>query len=354
MSDTLVCSAPARANLIGNPSDQYGGCTLACSVPLRARVRLEPAERFGLRSGEAVATLRGPEDLAPRGDELDLARGVLRAVGLEGPPAAIHTGTDIPRQSGLAGSTALVVALLRGLLAWRGEEVEPHALAERARAVERGELGVTCGYVDQYLCVFGGLRFVDFAGKTPDGGVPEEPFARVEALDAELPFLLANTGVRHSSDAVHRPIQERWRAGEAGVREAYRRVAAIGREGRRALEAGDWKGLGALMNENHAIQRDLGGSGEANERLVAAALEAGAPGAKLAGAGGGGTVVALWTDADAAPLQAALRAAGAAAFYRPAACAGVTLEPEPPAGSQEADPRRVGRGAEDRAKRDRS
>jgi len=45
---------------------------------------------------------------------------------------------------------------------------------------------------------------------------------------------------------------------------------------------GDWPALGRLMNENHAIQRDLGGSGEPNERLIAAALQAGAPGAKLA------------------------------------------------------------------------
>ncbi|MDX1648630.1 MAG: hypothetical protein R3263_02140, partial [Myxococcota bacterium] len=55
------------------------------------------------------------------------------------------------------------------------------------------------------------------------------------------------------------------------------------------------------------------------ERLIAAAGEAGAPGAKLAGAGDGGTVVALWPDPDAAPLEGALRAAGAAALWRPEA-----------------------------------
>jgi len=323
----LRCTAPGRANLIGNPSDQYGGCTLACSVPLRAAVQLAPASAWRVRSAGEEARVTGPADLALRGDGLDLARAVLARIGLEGPPAAIEYGSEIPRQSGLAGSTALVVALLHALLAWRGESVEGAPLAELARQVERHQLGVTCGYVDQYLCVFGGLCFVDFRGKTPDGGVPEEPFARVEPLEAALPFVLAGTGVRHSSDAVHRPIQARWLAGEAEVVAAYERVAAIGREGREALLAGDWPELGALMDENHAIQRSLGGSGEANERLLRAARKAGAPGAKLAGAGQGGTIVALWPDTDLAPLEAALREAGAAALHRPAPCAGVRLEP---------------------------
>jgi mevalonate kinase len=64
--------------------------------------------------------------------------------------------------------------------------------------------------------------------------------------------------------------------------------------GKKALMLEDWRTMATLMNENHAIQRDLGGSGESNERLIAAALAAGAPAAKLAGAGDGGTIIALW------------------------------------------------------------
>jgi mevalonate kinase len=80
------------------------------------------------------------------------------------------------------------------------------------------------------------------------------------------------------------------------------------------------------MNENHTIQRDLGGSGESNERLIAAALQAGAPGAKLAGAGSGGTIIALWPWEDTAPLERALRAAGASATYRLEVTPGATIE----------------------------
>jgi mevalonate kinase len=102
-------------------------------------------------------------------------------------------------------------------------------------------------------------------------------------------------------------------------------MAEIGREGRTALLAQDWLLLGALMNENHEIQRGLGGSGEANDRLIESALEAGAPGAKLAGAGHGGTIVALWPDDDRAKLESALTRAGATVLPSPTPLPGVSL-----------------------------
>jgi mevalonate kinase len=128
---------------------------------------------------------------------------------------------------------------------------------------------------------------------------------------------------------VHRPIRERWLAGEAAVVEGYARVAEIGVEGKSALQRLDWKRFAELMNENHTIQRGLGGSGESNERLIAAALAAGAPGAKLAGAGDGGTIVALVDPSAKADLGDALRNAGAAAIYELSYEPGVRIEPTP-------------------------
>ncbi len=325
--DRLVVTAPGRANLIGNPSDQYGGCQVSCSVRLRARVVIEPSPHAVLETEGLEQRIFGPADLAPRGDLLDLGRAALRFAGA--PLARVRYTSEIPPGSGIAGSTALVVALLRALLAWRGEACGGHRLAESARAIERGELGVVCGFGDQYMAVFGGLRFLDFRGKAHGDATETTRLATVEDLSPfvpELPFVLADTGLGHASSAVHAPIRERWLAGDPEVTRGYARVAALGAEGKAALLAADWQRLGAAMNENHAIQRGFGGSGDANERLVAAALAAGAPGAKLAGAGHGGTIVALWPDPDAAPLERALRAAGATAIHRPEPVAGVTLE----------------------------
>jgi galactokinase/mevalonate kinase-like predicted kinase len=331
----VVASAPARANLIGNPSDLYGGAVLGCAVPLRARVTIEPAERLALTSGGECAGVGGREGLALRGDRFDVARAALGAELEEAgrlPAVRIGYESEIPFGSGIAGSTALLVALLRALAAWRGAAPSPYALAERSRATERRLLGVACGWVDHYLCSFGGLRYVDLRGKERDDAPPGQPYATVEDLAPwvpRLPFVLAFTGVAHHSGSVHAPIRARWERGEPAVVEAYRRMAAIAREGKAALLHGDWAALGALMNENHAATRSLGGSADAVERLVEAALGAGAPGAKLAGAGGGGTIAVLWPDPDPAPLERALHGAGAAALYRPAPVAGVRLEEGP-------------------------
>jgi galactokinase/mevalonate kinase-like predicted kinase len=325
----LVVSAPGRANLIGNPSDQYGGCQVSCTVPLRARVVLEESDAPRLVTNGAEARILSDVDLAPRGDLLDLGRAVLRFCGPPFPRARIAVESEIPLRSGLAGSTSLVVALLRAVLAWRGEQRTGHRLAEAARQLEREDLGIVCGFGDQYMAVFGGLRFLDFRGKAHGDATETARFATVEDLSElvpRLPFVLAFTGVQHASTAVHAPIRARWLAGEPGVVEAYARVAALGAEGKRALLEGDWARLGEAMNENHAIQRSLGGSGESNERLIAAALAAGAPGAKLAGAGQGGTIVALWVAEDSRPLERALRAAGAESFHRPVPVRGVLVE----------------------------
>ncbi len=341
----VLCSAPGRAGIIGNPTDMYGGAVLSCSVGLRARVAIDMAAES---AAELVLETRGEqcriarrEDLQPRGDRFDVARAVLdylHSVDRKQPPLTcrVEYESEIPLRSGMAGSTALVVALLQALLVWRGEQTNPYHLAERARYIELNNLKVVCGYQDAYMCTFGGLNYMDFRGKQFYRRAEAELFATVEPLAAHvagLPFVLAFTGVQHASSAVHKPIRERWLEGEPSVVAGYRRITEIARTGKKALLQGDWSLLGALMSENHAIQRDLGGSGESNERLIAAALEAGAPGAKLAGAGDGGTIIALWPWLDTSPLEEALYAAGASAIYRPEVSPGVTVEGDSPESS---------------------
>jgi galactokinase/mevalonate kinase-like predicted kinase len=247
------------------------------------------------------------------------------------PPLACHVQyeSEIPLRSGLSGSTALVVALLQALLAWQGEFPNRYQLAERARHIELNYLRVVCGYQDAYMCTFGGLNYMDFRGKQFYRQAEAELFATIEPLAdyvSELPFVLGFTGVQHASGEVHKPIRERWLEGEAAVVEGYERITEIARMGKKALLLKDWPLLGRLMNENHAIQRDLGGSGESNERLIAAALGAGALGAKLAGAGHGGTIIALWPWPDFTQLEEALREAGVSAMYRPEVTFGVMIE----------------------------
>jgi galactokinase/mevalonate kinase-like predicted kinase len=253
------------------------------------------------------------------------------------PPLAcrVEYKSEIPLRSGLAGSTALVVAILKALLAWQGKYPNAYQLAEMARYIELNHLKVVCGYQDAYMCAFGGLNYMDFRGKQFYREAEAELLATVEPLGVyakRLPFVLGYTGVQHSSGAVHKPIRERWLEGEPDVVTGYDRITEIARMAKKALLLEDWETMGELMNENHAIQRDLGGSGESNERLITAALEAGALGAKLAGAGDGGTIIALWLDDDTARLEEALKGAGASAIYRLFVGPGAIIE-EPPEGA---------------------
>jgi mevalonate kinase len=129
---------------------------------------------------------------------------------------------------------------------------------------------------------------------------------------------------------VHKPLRERWLEGDPEVRAGYERITELARAGKKALLLEDWDSLARLMNENHAVQRQLGGSGEANEALIAAALAAGAPAAKLAGAGDGGTIIILWPDEDMSPLEEAMRRAGAQGVYRLEIARGATVESDGP------------------------
>ena len=325
----VVCSAPGRAGVIGNPTDMYGGAVLSCSVGLRARVAITAASELLLETADLECRIADRQDLQPRDDSFDVARAVLDYLRLPAISCRVAYMSEIPLRSGMAGSTALVVALLRGLLAWQGRDVQLHHLAEQARYVELNFLKVVCGYQDAYMCTFGGLSYMDFRGKQFYRRAEAELYATLEPLGAHvshLPFVLAHTGVEHSSSAVHRPLRERWLEGEPEVVEGYKRITEIARAGKKALILGDWPSLGRLMNDNHAIQRALGGSGDSNERLIAAALDAGALGAKLAGAGDGGTIIALWPWPDTTKLEDALTEAGASSFYCPEVAPGVSVE----------------------------
>ncbi|HEY0868575.1 MAG TPA: hypothetical protein VGE01_14420 [Fimbriimonas sp.] len=308
MGVTIAASAPGRCGILGNPSDIYGGKVLSCSLPARAQCRLTLDVETSLPDD---ATLW---EAATRRFPLDKVR--------------VEWSSDVPRSSGLAGSTALLAATLACILKARGEEPDlatPEGLAafsELVRDVERYDAGVVCGFQDAYMAVHGGLQSMSFDGKRPDrrGG----PAARMEPLEAELPFLLVTTGVERLSGSVHGPMAERWLRGDREVRNTMERLPAMAEAGVQALLEGDDERLAALMTENQRMIAALGGSGEAIDRLIERCLKHGARAAKLAGAGMGGTVIALTRTPD--ELADRLRGDGYGRFMQPQIAPGVRFE----------------------------
>jgi galactokinase/mevalonate kinase-like predicted kinase len=202
--------------------------------------------------------------------------------------------------------------------------------AELVRDIERYEAGIVCGFQDAYMICHGGLNAMSFPGKRPDQ--PQGPRALVAPLQAELPFLLVTTGVERLSGSVHGPMAQRWLDGDAEVISAMERIAEAGREAPSLMQSGNWDRMAELMTENHRRVAELGGSGEAIDRLIAECMDSGASAAKLAGAGLGGTVIALTRHPDR--LEAELRAKGYDRFIRPQIADGVRYESLPLEGNR--------------------
>jgi galactokinase/mevalonate kinase-like predicted kinase len=298
-------SAPGRCGIIGNPSDIYGGSVVSCSIPLRARCRL---------------TLGADQELP---EDQTLWDAVAARFPIDG-PVRVEWSTDIPRSSGLAGSTALLGATLACVLAVRGEGgklEDKTAFAELVRDIERNEAGIMCGYQDAYMVTYGGLQHMDFAGKHPvDAGPP----ATITSFDADLPFLLITTGVERLSGAVHAPMVDRWLDGDPLIVNSMHTLSGVARVARSWLISKLYFPLAKIMIKSHELVASIGGSGPEVEQLIAECFEGGALAAKLAGAGHGGTVIALTLNAD--ELQPWLESRGYSIFTRPVIAPGVMLE----------------------------
>jgi galactokinase/mevalonate kinase-like predicted kinase len=330
--EPIRVSAPGRVGIIGNPTDMYGGSVLSCTTQERAVVTVEDAPRLTLAAAGKELVIGGRDDLSLKRDLYDVPKAVLGHLHLYDEPIKVTIASAIPFQAGMSGSAALVVSTLQALWIYMGERHGPYHLAEVARSIELSRMQNVCGYQDFYMTTFGGINYMDFRDKQFYREVALEHYGTIERLDdfvPTLPFVCAKCGVRPASGVVHKPIRERWLEGDKEVVDAYVRIGALAREGKKALLLGDCRRLGELMNENHAIQRRLGGSGPDNERMIMAALDGGAYGAKLAGAGNGGTTIALHPDPEL--LARHLLSSGAERIIHPLPSQGVRVESDPTA-----------------------
>jgi galactokinase/mevalonate kinase-like predicted kinase len=291
----------------------YGGTVVSCAITERAEAVVSPSPILILEVYGHFQQIATEEDLADQAglEYLDIAKAIWRYLrrsgyadrGLLDPHAtfAVRAQSAVPLRAGCAGSTAMLIVILAAILTHFEVPYERHELAELARGIERHELGVTCGYQDQYMAIFGGCNAIDTRGKADHGDGQEAPYACVEPLAGDiegLPFILANTGVQRHSGQFHAEPRRQWEAGDPHRVRGFERIGELGRLGKKALLQRDWGWLGELMNENHALTDDLIGCGEENTHLIAAARRHGASGAKLSGAGRGGTIVALHEDPD--------------------------------------------------------
>jgi galactokinase/mevalonate kinase-like predicted kinase len=320
----------------------YGGSVISSSIVERAYVTVEDNDILELVVEEDVRRITSPEDLIQDNGMFDAILSVIEYFDLGDARVRIAVRSDIPVSAGLSGSTAIITALVAALLEWMntndykpGEKtawskavpLNKYLLAETVRHIELYFLKIVCGYQDAYMCSFGSLNFLDFCDKENYLSLSREPLGTVESLSGlspKLPILLAHTGIKRVSGSVHKPIRDRWIEGDRLIVNGVLRLAHIARMAKKAVVSGDWDMLGEAMNENHEIVRTFGSSSEVNEKIIRTALETGAIAAKLAGAGKGGTIIALNPNPD--EMIAALKDAGAGRILFPRPVEGILRE----------------------------
>jgi len=341
---------PARVNILGNPTDGTEGdfYTISGAINIFGGAVVEPADQItfrttphpGSKTASTWTTVPTVAELRVRPDDPLRAYAAtllglikfhkpVRAL-LEANPVSLSFWTEVPECSGLGGSSVFLLSLLNGLRTYYALDptvFHDYALAELAQRLEEHEMGITCGYADRYAIQLGGLAYIDYRDKLLHEAYGREPLATYERLDpfvATPQFIVAFSGISRDSGDVHAIMRARylddWErrrrepAFNSTILKRFRKIGETARAGKLCLLNANLEKFGRLMNENHtlidSIMRDCGfpdGAGEANNQLINAAHTAGALGAKLSGAGAGGSVLVLPPPGRARRIVAALQ-----------------------------------------------
>ncbi len=296
--------AYARAGLLGNPSDGYHGKTISIIV------RNYFAEVV-LYEWDSVDIVLAEDDRARFSSVYDLARDVklhgyyggirlikatikrfveyaqARGIKLHDGNFSVRYSTTIPRQVGMAGSSAIIVATLRALMEFYGVEIPIEAQPSFVLSIENEELGIAAGLQDRVIQVYEGVVYMDF-DLTCERIVDGFKSYYYERLN---PGLLPQLYVAHSrllsepTEVFHNDIRGRYNRGEEKVVNAMKHFAELAAQGREALLNRDYDLLARLMNENFDTRRSIYNLTPWQVQMIEEARRCGAS-AKFAGSGG--------------------------------------------------------------------
>jgi len=294
-----MARASGKVILLGEHAVVYGAPALAAGLDRGVEAVARHAERAALELGERRAT-------ADDGSELARAFTALLAV-LGAPPLAVRVRLELPAGSGLGASAALGVGIARAVLECVEPAADAGAPAARARVLAAA---------DAWERIFHGNPSGIDAAAAESGGCIHFTRANGPApvfVKRTLPLVIAVAGPPSSTRAMVDSVARLAGRRPDLVGKSVAGIGALVDNARLCIEAGDLPGLGKLMDLNQMLLAGLMLSTEAIENACEAARRAGALGAKLTGAGGGGSVVAL-ADLEPEPVLAAWRAEGLTCF----------------------------------------
>jgi D-glycero-alpha-D-manno-heptose-7-phosphate kinase len=288
----IITQTPLRVGLVGGGTDlpsyyrQHGGRVLNAAIDKYVYVivkqRFDDDIYLNYSRKEVVSQV---EDV-----EHDLVREALHMAGVRG-GVEITTLADIPSAgSGLGSSSSVTVGLLHALFAYQGRQVSAEELADRACTIEIDRCGKPIGKQDQYAAAYGGICDLRFG--PGDAVVTEQihlPTEQQRLLQAQL--MLFYTGITRTADSI---LGEQ-KANVPSRLGQLHELRTLAGEAVSGLRAGDTEAVGVALGKSWEAKRQLaqGVSNSTLDAAVDAAVRAGATGAKITGAGGGGFVLVV-------------------------------------------------------------
>ena len=283
----IIVQAPLRVSLFGGGTDfrsfflAEGGCVLSFAIDkyifVTIKRRFDQQLRLGWTRTEMVSSLDAIQH--------ELIREALRKTGITA-GVEITTMGDIPSAgSGLGSSSTVTVGALHAMHTYLGELVSAERLAKEACEIEIDTLEKPIGIQDQYIAAYGGLRFMEF---TTEGEVKAQKINLNADLLRQLNIntMLFYTGFTRSAKTI---LQEQSKniSQRLGVLREMKQIAYAAQT---ALLGGHLDEIGRLLHESWLLKKQLASkiSNPELDTLMDVALNAGALGGKITGAGGGG------------------------------------------------------------------
>ncbi len=301
--------AYARAGLLGNPSDGYFGKTISISVRNfgahvslyeTPELQIEPQPQDSNRFRHIYELVESVNLMGYYGGTRLIKAAVKKFCEyceqhgnrLHNRNFTLRYTSSIPRQIGLAGSSAIVTATMRALMQFYQVDIPLEILPNLVLAAERDELGINAGLQDRVIQVYEGCVYMNF-----DRAIMEaKGYGEYQRLDPKLLpnlYIAYRTDLGKVSGVVLSDIRTRYGQGDPEVLATLSRIAEIAEEGRQALLKRQHKKLHALMNENFDLRRKLMNISESNLEMVEIARRCGAS-AKFAGSGG--SIIGMYRD----------------------------------------------------------
>jgi D-glycero-alpha-D-manno-heptose-7-phosphate kinase len=308
----IITRSPLRITLGGGGTDlpsyyeKFGGFLIAAAINKYVYITIHEAfQREFIIKYSQLERVKSVDEISH-----PIVREAFRIVGIDdNAHLELTSMADIPAGTGLGSSGSFTTAVLKALHGHKKNLVHPHELAAQACEVELDRLKEPIGKQDQYIAAFGGITCFDFAS---DGSVKAWPLRISEEIRYNLEdnLVLFFTGYSRSASAILKDQDTKSREMDPAMIENLHYVKALAMESLAALEGGDLQQFGRLMDKHWRHKRKRSGS-MSNDKIDAwyeHAMENGAVGGKLIGAGGGGFLM-FYTE-NKSVLRHAMRKCG--------------------------------------------